>query len=186
MSANINPSKSIDNEWNSINSYNLLKQWVNKSIVNIIFDSDIDGNGSNKVLFNKVFGKSNLYFITFDENNNVFGGYIEKEINECDIYYIFDENSFIFSLIKNGKLKNKQYFMKQDKYEAFLICENEMDGLLYIFGNEVFNEYPVGSTSSHFYFNTSFYDFKEELNPITDIIYPYCFKVTRIMVIQMD
>ncbi|KAL7721483.1 TLDc domain-containing protein [Entamoeba marina] len=93
------PIKTNDNEMDIINnSMNILKQWSNKNTFNIIFDSRVDGDGWNNVLYNRVLNECNLYFISFDGDNNVYGGYLNTKIDKSTSGYISDRNSFVFSL----------------------------------------------------------------------------------------
>ncbi|KAL7721687.1 TLDc domain-containing protein [Entamoeba marina] len=143
-----------------IDSISSLKNWSNKDTFNVIFDSDIHGDGwSNNVLRDTVYRRSNLYFITFDINNNVFGGYLNKTINTigCGIE---DDNSFVFSLIRNG-------------------------GCLYAFGDDIHVQ-RINNDES--YCKCDYYDYNNEQNPLINIITPpyQTFQTTRIIVIEMN
>ncbi|KAL7722955.1 TLDc domain-containing protein [Entamoeba marina] len=183
------PIKTNDNGMDVINnSMNLLKQWSNKNTFNIIFDSDIDGDGWNNVLYNKVFKKSNLYFISFDGNNNVYGGYLDTKIDKSgDWIWITDKNAFIFSLIRNGKVNNKKYFMKQGKDQAIILWNNDPNGYLYQFGSDI-GVYKMGSNYSCCTENNEYcdYEYNNDNKPLTDITLPNKFVVQRIVVIKMN
>ncbi|KAL7712207.1 TLDc domain-containing protein [Entamoeba marina] len=115
-------------------SFNYLKEWSNRNEFKVLFDSITDGDGSNNTLSDKVIGRSQVFFITFDDKLNVFGGYIENRITQFDSY-VNDSSSFTFSLIRNGKLKNIRYLVKSDKREiAFYLCSNSDS--LYSFGRK--------------------------------------------------
>ncbi|KAL7718762.1 hypothetical protein QTN25_003719 [Entamoeba marina] len=173
------------------NSMNVLKQWSNKNIFNIVFDSKVNGDGSKRVLHDKVYNKSNLYFISFDENNNVFGGFLNNKIDKSGYKYdccISDENAFVFSLIRNGIVNNKRYFLKNGEDKAFLLLPDSPSGWLYNFGKDVF-VFKVGSnesccTDDDYYF--SIYSYKNDKKLFTDITYPDEFAVRRIVVIEMN
>ncbi|KAL7719706.1 TLDc domain-containing protein [Entamoeba marina] len=132
------PIQSVDKQLNVINkSMGILKKWSKRDKLNIIFDSDIDGDGRNNGLHDKVFGRSNLYFISFDENNNVFGGYVNEKINISDDC-IDDKNAFVFSLIRDGlEVNNKYPINKKSTYCAFRLCDNDPNDQLYSFGLDI-------------------------------------------------
>ncbi|KAL7719445.1 TLDc domain-containing protein [Entamoeba marina] len=168
----------------SCTSINILKQWSNKTNFNVIFDSDVDGDGSNNVLNKIVMNKSNLYFITLDENNNVFGGYINVKIIELDEFsgFISDDNAFIFSLIKDGKVKNTKYSIKSDDFALYL-HRNDLNDYLYDFGDDICVN-RIGNSKS--YCQCGLYDYYIE-NPFIGSSHPInFFQTKRIIVIEMN
>ncbi|KAL7717068.1 TLDc domain-containing protein [Entamoeba marina] len=194
---------SIDKEMDIINKHmNTLKYWSKKSTSNVLFDSKVDGDGTNNELYDKVFNKSNLYFISFDENNNVYGGYINTKIDKSGNdtsnlrYYINDENAFVFSLIKDGEVNKKRYYIKKGKKSAFLLFNYELDswldnanpdGALYRFGNDIIScdisdNYSWCTDGMDKY---SYYYYYNDDNPFTDVTAPETFKVRRIIVLKM-
>ncbi|KAL7716104.1 TLDc domain-containing protein [Entamoeba marina] len=172
----------VDLEMDIINnSMNILKEWSNKNTSNIIFDSKVDGNGSNNVLHNRVMNRSNMYFIHFDENNNVYGGYLNTKVNNSydysdkyECYDIHDKNAFVFSLTRNAQL--------------FFLHNKRKDGLLYYFGNDVRvhkvdgkESFCKGADSEYYWYN-----YGNVNKPFTDITHPNEFAVQRIVVLQMN
>ncbi|KAL7717099.1 TLDc domain-containing protein [Entamoeba marina] len=115
-------------------SINLIKEWTCKQKCSILFDSKIDGDGSDGVLKNKILNKKNLCFIHFDQNKNVFGGYVNVPIvGNKD--FITDQKAFLFSLIRNGQLKNIKYdLMKNEAKHSFYLNLDDSSDLLYCFG----------------------------------------------------
>ncbi|KAL7720455.1 TLDc domain-containing protein [Entamoeba marina] len=112
---------SNDENINFASSIDKLKKWSGKQHYNIIFDSKMDDQ---QALEYKVFNKRNLYFISFDNENNVFGGYVNELINEKDDE-ITDPNAFVFSLIRNGTIKNMKYNIKKGvEKNAFYLFSN--------------------------------------------------------------
>ncbi|KAL7720464.1 TLDc domain-containing protein [Entamoeba marina] len=113
------------------NSIKPLIKWSGKQNYNIIFDSDVAGNCV-EVLPTKLMNKKNLYFIIFDNQNNVFGGYINVIIGKKNSF-IKDPTAFVFSLIRNEKVKNMKYDIKksQQNYAFYLFSSND---LLFQFG----------------------------------------------------
>ncbi|KAL7720408.1 TLDc domain-containing protein [Entamoeba marina] len=161
-----------------IPSFNKLKEWSGKQKCSIIFDSKIDGDGGNNVLMNKVMNKQNLYFISFDNQNNVFGGYVDTIINKTGDW-ITDPNAFVFSLIRNGKMKNIKYEIKNSQY-AFYSLSN--DNQLYgIGGGHDIGIWKIGDSNS--YCNPHSYEYNGEQHPIVD---KFNFTTKRILVIQMN
>ncbi|KAL7714730.1 TLDc domain-containing protein [Entamoeba marina] len=99
---------------NIVPSINKLKEWSDKQKCSVIFDSKLDGDGENNGFMNKVMNKQNLYFISFDNQNNVFGGYADNNINITDGSRT-NPNAFTFSLIRNGNLENMKYNIKKEQ-----------------------------------------------------------------------
>ncbi|KAL7720684.1 TLDc domain-containing protein [Entamoeba marina] len=170
-----------DIEFNVIeNSMSKLKEWCGKQKHNIIFDSLIDGDGSDNVLMNKVTNKSHLYFISFDTNNNVFGGYFRKSINVVDSY-IEDRKSFVFSLLRNGVMKNLKYLMHNDRSWSFRLYSGS--NWLYRFGDGDIGAYKIGEASSYCSQNT--YEYYNETKPFVDCgTNPFIIK--RIVIMKMS
>ncbi|KAL7713729.1 hypothetical protein QTN25_008748 [Entamoeba marina] len=82
-----------------------LKGWCGLSCGNIIFDSDVDGENT-KQLIRKVLQKKHLYFICFDEDGNVLGGYVneetKKEVGRIAIS-TYDKPNQMFRIKKNER-----------------------------------------------------------------------------------
>ncbi|KAL7719715.1 TLDc domain-containing protein [Entamoeba marina] len=166
-------------------SLDILKSWSGKSSCNIIFDSDIIGNGK-ITLPSIVMNKSHLYFIHIDGNNNIFGGYIENRIEYYDTY-ISDENSFMFSLMKEGKVVNRKYNIKTNCSGMAFCLMNSRD-CLYIFGAigkflRCLSIYRIGHNNP--YSRACCYDFNNENFPFfTNLVDKY--PLLRILVIEMN
>ncbi|KAL7712762.1 TLDc domain-containing protein [Entamoeba marina] len=86
-------------------------------------------------LLDKVINKSNLYFISFDQKNNVFGGYVNTKIMNINDW-THDHNAFVFSLTQNGVVKNKRYNIKQGN-DHYSFCLKSNDVFLYSFGSDI-------------------------------------------------
>ncbi|KAL7714384.1 TLDc domain-containing protein [Entamoeba marina] len=169
---------------NIIPSTNKLKEWSGKQNCSVIFDSKIDGDGGNNVLMNKVIDKKNLYFISFDYENNVFGGYVDTIINKTNSW-IINPNSFTFSLMRNRKMKNEQYKIKNDyKQDAFQLYSNY--DYLYAFGNHSPDIFVTKIDNSNSYCGSNSYEHKDDQKPFRDNKYPTTFETKRILVIQMS
>ncbi|KAL7717801.1 TLDc domain-containing protein [Entamoeba marina] len=161
-------------------SFGYLKQWSGKQEISVIFDSVVDGDGGNNVLMKKVIDKSNLYFITFDDDNNIFGGYIEEEAFKTNSW-ITDPNSFIFSLKRNGIVTNNRYNIRNGcENNAFILNSNI--GYLYAFGagNDI-HVNKIGDPES--YCNQASYGYNGEKHPFTDKRYS---TAKRIVVLRVS
>ncbi|KAL7714375.1 TLDc domain-containing protein [Entamoeba marina] len=176
-----------------MNSINLLKEWSGKQHYTILFDSNIDGNGLYDVLQHKIFNKSNLYFIHFDDFQNIFGGFISTVIDDVDTF-ITDPNAFTFSLVRNGINKNMKYSINKNKQEEAFILSCQYDWL-YSFGHinyqrgddtyvdgDIFVS-PILRQNSSCYSSTYCYNGEEEplVNNTQDE-----FEIKRILVLQMS
>ncbi|KAL7718296.1 TLDc domain-containing protein [Entamoeba marina] len=104
-------------------SIELLLDWSGKQNYKIIFDSYVDGNGEG-VVEKRVIHKRYLYFIHFDNQNNVFGGYVNNQIYVTG-GFTKDSNAFVFSLIRNGRITNIKYnIMRGHEQCAFWLNTN--------------------------------------------------------------
>ncbi|KAL7718470.1 TLDc domain-containing protein [Entamoeba marina] len=178
---------SNDENINFVPSINKMKEWSGKHHYSIIFDSKIDGNGSNNVLRDKVINKKNIYFIHFDNRQNICGGYVNELI---DVYNedINDLNAFVFSLKRNNQNTFKKYSIKQNQHHyAFCLCPNQ--NVLYSFGSdngiscEDITTFKVGDPQS--YCNPYTYEYNGENKPLFDGNNNR-FTIERILVIQMN
>ncbi|KAL7715577.1 TLDc domain-containing protein [Entamoeba marina] len=160
----------------------LLKQWSGKDQYTVIFDSDRDGDGSNNELPKIVKNKKNLYFISFDFNGNIYGGYVDSTINKIGSY-ITDSNAFVFSLLRNWKIKNMKYSIQSDREKDAFLVWNDSSILYHFGGYGVIFISKVGQKRS--YSNpSSTYLFNDDKSPFvygTDD-----FEIMRYIIIQMD
>ncbi|KAL7712391.1 TLDc domain-containing protein [Entamoeba marina] len=166
-------------------SLSILENWCNLSNSNIVYDSDRD-NIENKTLINKIIGRDNLYFINFDDEGNIFGGFIHSKITATFPSCMIDPNAFVFSLSKNG-IQNPKRFMIHKKYADSAFWLNSEDGdYLYCFGNDVFI-FRIGDHSS--YCGEFHFDY-EGISPALTNKHGWRvdqrFSVERIVVIQMS
>ncbi|KAL7722460.1 TLDc domain-containing protein [Entamoeba marina] len=167
-------------------SINYLKEWSGKHEFNIIFDSRINGNGK-QVLAIIVNNKNKLYFNYFDNNNNIFGGYINNTITPSK--YVNDPNAFVCSFVRNGLSKNKQYKIIKGKEEyAFYLYSNS--DVLYHFGacfgsiERDISVNKIGDRKS--YCDLGRYSYNGEQTPLRDNNHePNKLSIKRIVVIQM-
>ncbi|KAL7715982.1 TLDc domain-containing protein [Entamoeba marina] len=187
-----NPSyeqNTIDKEMNIINhnSLSVLKQWSNKTQYNVIFDSKKDGNGwTNNVLFDKVFKKKNLYFISFNDFGDAYGGYVSAPITKFN-ENICDENAFIFSLMRKNVTKNTKYGINKKMINfAFKLYKKDRNGALYRFYNDICACKVNEKTSSCSYDECCYNHQSDHVvdNSLVDKSRKF-FSITRIIVIEM-
>ncbi|KAL7715570.1 TLDc domain-containing protein [Entamoeba marina] len=160
---------------------NKLKEWSQLNTPTVLFDSDIDGNGWNTLPLS-CYGKSGIYLISIDNNKNIYGGYISTIIDKYD--WIYNINSFLVSLMRNGHMNNKLYKIKQ--YEDFsfrLYFNNKNGGWLYAFGRDIVVK-KIGNSKSTC--EKECYEYYNVEKPFVDKVYPATFPIQRILVIQMS
>ncbi|EDR24606.1 hypothetical protein EDI_280700 [Entamoeba dispar SAW760] len=112
---------------------NKLEEWTSRKVGNIIFDSEIDNWDKDKSVFNqKIINKEHIIIIIEDTNGNKFGGYVNVKIDKVRDF-IYDPNSFLFSLESNGRIDEMMKFDINDQQHAFYLC-NSINGCLFGFG----------------------------------------------------
>ena len=80
------------------------------------------------VLGDRILHKSNLVVIIEDTNNNKFGGFVSKTINQYDAW-INDPNAFVFSLRSNGRINGMMKFNITQSQYAFNLPSRSNPGL---------------------------------------------------------
>ncbi|KAL7712561.1 hypothetical protein QTN25_009885 [Entamoeba marina] len=150
--------KSCDKFINS-NCLNVLQNWTDFHSFNIIYDSDVDGGGYTAIRM--VHNKKNLYFINFDNENNVFGGFVSNPNSGLSYQEQCNRITFVFSLERNGLPFYKKYPLK--KYQ------------------EIF---PVGVNNS--FVAPSSYKYNHCKTPFVDRGYPYHFPIQRLIILEMS
>ena len=127
-----------------INNHNILDEdeikqievWTNKKYGEVLFDSNVDNwNLNTSTLQKKILNKQNLLFVIRDENNNKFGGFISIKIDGMN-KWIRDNNSFVFSLKSNNRIKGMKKFNKNmDDNCSFWLSSTTYNGILFAFGS---------------------------------------------------
>ncbi|EMD45124.1 Hypothetical protein EHI5A_038660 [Entamoeba histolytica KU27] len=80
-----------------------IEEWTERKVGNILFDSDKDNWNKNTSVFGeRIKNKEHIIIIIEDEEGNKFGGYVNEKIDEVD-EWIYDSQSFLFSLESNGR-----------------------------------------------------------------------------------
>ncbi|KAL7715424.1 TLDc domain-containing protein [Entamoeba marina] len=158
-----------------------LKEWSNLNEFTLLFDSDIHGFVNNKEFSSYLLNKKNLYIINFDEDGNVFGGYVNSRITDSRSF-ITDENAFVFSLLRNGVVKNSKYnIIPSSKNESFALV-----GSLgfYVFGKIDIAVKQLGDNAA--FCKQASFNYNGEEFPFTDHQFPNTFKLLRIVVVEMN
>ncbi|KAL7714399.1 TLDc domain-containing protein [Entamoeba marina] len=156
------------------------------SVFDAIFDSDeYKGEVFPLNKFHEVLKKKGLFFILYDDKGdeqNVFGGYIDKEVvweNED----VEDPNSFVFSIKRDGVVKNTTYPIIPD-YADFAFSSfdiNNKEAELYNFGDDI-HVYPPGVNRS--YCLQNYYDYNGERDALVLNGQNNAFVLARIVVVR--
>ncbi|BFU22001.1 predicted protein [Entamoeba histolytica] len=110
-----------------------LEEWTNRKVSNILFDSDKDNwNKDTSVFGERIMNKEHIIIIIEDEDGNKFGGYVNSKIDKVG-YYIYDSQSFVFSLESKGRIEGMKKFDIKQPEIAFCLC-NQSDNYLFGFG----------------------------------------------------
>ena len=103
-------------EKESIPSLSTLEEWCGMKYQCVIYDSDKDGQESS-VFTNKILNKSNLYFINYDDNNCIYGGFQKSAIKKLNRHNL-DNDYFLFTLNEFGQhgVEKKYSMLSTPKY----------------------------------------------------------------------
>ncbi|KAL7722147.1 TLDc domain-containing protein [Entamoeba marina] len=158
----------------------ILKKWSGFDDFTLIFDSDAHGNGFES-LEKTVINKCNLYFIAFDDHENVFGGYVDTYVDKVN-KYINDSNAFVFSLFREGELRNEKYQIKKgNEAKAFIFYSNSDN--LFVFGFSDVIIFKVGDNKC--YSEPWSFNYNNQIHPINNS-YPHMSQIQRIIVVEME
>ena len=155
-----------------------------------LFDSNINKWSINDSEFDsRIKGHRHVCIVIEDLNNNIFGGYISKEIGI--MRYHFDSKSFVFSMKRNGKWKMKKYPLKEGCYDLE-VCLDENDVLFSFGARDEDGEnylkdiviYKKDSTNKSYCEQCS-YEYEGERNALCDN-WPKQFEIERIIVYEME
>ena len=106
-------------------------------IKNVLFNSDKNNWSMNNSDFGKnLEGKRNVMIVIKNDQNEIFGGFISKEVHQGK--FTFDNESCLFSIKKNGKITNKKYPIKKNEYD--LKISNDDYKILFGFGLREFGK----------------------------------------------
>ena len=165
---------------------NQLEEWTGKKCGEIIFDSNKDNFWEYSSVFDsKIIEKSHFVIIIEDEEDNKFGYYTPKKIEQIEKYYN-DRNAFLFSLKSNGRLKGMMKFESLKSDNGIKVKDN---GSSYLFG--IYDGFWIYKTNcknnSNCVENYSdkSYDFHDQQYPLIGKPGKSAFTPRRITVIQM-
>ncbi|BFU21979.1 trichohyalin, putative [Entamoeba histolytica] len=174
-----------DSEITSKHQIKQLEEWTEKRISNILFDSDKDDwNYDTSVFGERVMNKEHIIIIIEDEEGNKFGGYINSKIDEVG-YYIYDSQSFVFSLESNGRIEGMKKFDIEIPQHAFCLF-NQSDDRLFEFGHG-YSDILVYKENNKTYSYCNQYSFEYEgiSNALCGKEWPNYFTPKRIIVIEL-
>ncbi|KAL7717853.1 TLDc domain-containing protein [Entamoeba marina] len=151
----------------------------------VMYDSDIDGS-SKEDFIRCVKNKKNLIFVSLDNNNNVFGGYVSTLINGTDIW-INDTKTCLFRLFRNGKSTIKRYELNvlphNSSFSFWLFQNGRYNDQLYQFGYGDLVISKVNTYSSRCKQHS--FNYLGEDDIFVDEIHENGFLITRILVLEL-
>ncbi|KAL7722241.1 TLDc domain-containing protein [Entamoeba marina] len=169
------------NEFDSNQALEVLKSWSGLNFSHVLYDSDLHGDGRGS-LHQTLMDKSKLFFLHFDNNDNVFGGYVQSKITELNTFN-YDKDCFVFSLRKNGVDNPRRYLIKETS-ARYAFHLNSAYGMLYQFGNDI-RICKVGDARSCCYQFNFEYDGTEDALSDRQWNRNERFSVERIIIMQM-
>ena len=118
------------------NIINKIQEWGGQGEISIVYDSDYYPSSTENFI-ECVSHKSKLFFINFDEFNNIFGCYTNQPITTLDKYEdTYDQNHFLFSIFSNGRIKKPtRYFTRDGRPGGIKIHSKKSDGFYGIGSN---------------------------------------------------
>ena len=100
----------------------------------LVFDTDLcDWDIHTTMIDKHIVNRKKLVFLIEDVNDNLFGGFINEKISDCDLV-ISDPKSFIFILKSNGKLTKPERFVKNNESPISLQLFRKHQEKLFSFG----------------------------------------------------
>ncbi|KAL7711978.1 TLDc domain-containing protein [Entamoeba marina] len=181
--------KTSIHEQNILSTINALKKWSNMSEYEILFDSDLHGDGI-ETLRETVLNKQNLYFISFDEKSNVYGGFVKVVIDKTD-RLIPDPNAFLFSLIRNGETSISKHPIKKSDIGYAFELDRKSDYLysfgmrsIFCYGGADISVWSIGTSNSSCW-NLGF-EFNENEELVDNSGFDHLFCLNRIVVVEMN
>ena len=128
-----------------VETIKMIEQWTQMGFHEIIFDSDVCSYSIGSSTFDKrIYGRGKLVFLIEDENNNIFGCFVNQPIdrywyfknNQWNGSKIVDKKTFIFTIESNGRCQQPMKFeiKPTDKSEAFALY-HENESMLFSIGN---------------------------------------------------
>ncbi|GAB1223493.1 hypothetical protein ENUP19_0149G0031 [Entamoeba nuttalli] len=158
-----------------------LKEWTNRKVGNILFDSDNDDWNKNTSIFEeRIMNKEHIIIIIEGEDGNKFGGYVNSKIDEFG--YVNDSQSFLFSLESKGRIEGMKKFDIKYPEDAFWL-HNKSDYSLFGNGYDIC-VYKENNKIKSYCYQRSF-EYKGISNALCGKSHPDHFTPKRIIVIEM-
>ena len=164
-----------------------LENWCGLKYKQVLYDSDVD-NKSSEIFRNKIINHSHLYFIVIDSEDNVFGHYHNKMIDEIG-YDMNDDDIFLFILNSNGRSSADNFKRKKN------VCTHIYDKGFYYCGHigydtGYYSVVDIGTANSRVHEDLSHFFYIDEPEIFTGSCYSFgydnFYKVERIIVIEMN
>ena len=176
-------------------SFKQFEQWTRLKILSIVFDSENDDwNVGTCEFTKKIINRSHIVLLIEDNENNLFGAYIDARINSMWLTdkdnsnnrsRTVDPNAFVFSLIRNGKPSN-QRFMTKDSSQSFVLYDENSTRLFHV--GDDYNHYDIDISRKDSGYASicckGSYEYNGINNPLRD--WNKCFVPKRFVVIQLE
>ena len=165
----------------------LLERWTNKTVGDMIFDSDVDKWDKLTSEFDrKIIGKKQLVFFIETEHGEKFGYYLNTLVKDKYNKTIpTDNGSFEFNIVSNGRLNEPMKFeIVNTMLGGFSLFNKEENGLIYL-GDIILYKQSCRNQSYCFQYD-SLFDYHGIQNALCGKVNPTCFTPKRIQVFQMN
>ena len=162
-----------------------LEQWTELKYHELLFDSTVNNWSQYQSTFDqKLTQKRRIGIIIEDEENNMFGCFISKQIVKRG-EHMKDEHAFIFSLHSNDRYKGMIKFDIKPTWSdwAFILAKQSVDVLFSVGSNDICIYKENNKTKCYCKASSFSYNDKEELL-VGKIGFDNPFTVKRIRVIQ--
>ena len=172
-----------------------IEEWTGKSIESIVFDSDQEKDSKYQSFINE---KCQLVFLVQTDENVFFGGYVHKELYECEnesededdlfVSYenlkLFDCKAFVFSFVNN---QPRKYQIKKSNRNYSVCYKPSFDSYTVWFGNSDIQIANYGKSGTIFQNDEmDVFDFNGIENALIGKTGLMCYKTKRLIIYQMD
>ncbi|EMD49194.1 Hypothetical protein EHI5A_107940 [Entamoeba histolytica KU27] len=170
------------------------RTWSALKKCNLIYDSSIN---CYEEFRRSVICRSNLFFINFDDQGNVFGAFVKKQITKINVF-VKDKDHFLFSLNANGRIVTPIRFLpKKNQYDCAVTIfaevskkEKKNDTRLYQIGSFELGRgsmgiRAIGEKKSDCCHLSQSYEGIQNLT-LTGTNHPAEFTTRRVIVVQME
>ena len=171
-----------------VEKVNKIEEWTEKSIHSVIYDSERDCFSYQQVIKEK----SQLLFLIQTTENNFFGGYCDKELNELEyendgfVSYsdlqLFDSNAFVFTFLNNSPQK---YCINKSNRKCSVSYNSEFDNYTVWFGNSDIQIQNWNKHGSIFQHEEDVFNFNGKENALIGKSGYNCYVTKRLLIFQM-